>query len=268
MKSFALASLVTLGVFGSGLAPSVLRADETSVDPFADNPPFFSHDSSLQVRVSVEFIGLSHEKMNELLFEAPPGASDAALRKTVAGLVKTGEAELVETMLCLAPNGSRATAESVKEFVYPSEYEPGEIPNAILLENAGDTETSGPPPALRRNDYATGPTPTAFEARNLGSMLEIEPKVVTGGERVHLSLAPEIVHHVGNQIWAEWKGHYGDSPVQMPTFYRLSVNTTVILTAGEPLLLAALTPMTGDGSPDFSRKLMVFVRADVIAPQR
>jgi hypothetical protein len=69
-------------------------------------------------------------------------------------------------------------------------------------------------------------------------------------------------------VWAEWKGDHGNSPIQMPTFYSLRVNTSVVLADKKPILLGALSPKNQDGKVDFTRKLMVFVKADIITTGR
>ena len=81
---------------------------------------------------------------------------------------------------------------------------------------------------------------------------------------IDLRFAPEIVYHVGNTVWAEWKDQYGSCPVQMPTMYTLKLNTGVTLAAGQYCLVAAVSPKSKEGFPDFTRKLMVFVKADVL----
>ena len=139
-----------------------------------------------------------------------------------------------------------------------------ELPNEVHIKDKKKADFPEGP----RRDLATGPMPTAFDTRNLGSTLEIEPTVSSDGKIIDLRLVPEIVYHVGNQVWTEWKGEHGNSPVQMPTFYALRVNTAVTLDDGKYLLAAALSPKNKEGSTDFTRKLMVFVKADVIATGR
>lgn len=217
-------------------------------------------DLPKQVRVQVEFIDVSHEQLTELMFGSKPPASDAELREQAGQLVKEGKATMLETLLCTARSGQKATTESVEEFIYPTEYEPAELPKEIHFKDKEDAEEA----KVTRRDFATGPTPTAFDTRNLGSTLEIEPTLSENNKLIDLRFTPEIVYHVGNRIWAEWKGAHGNAPVQMPTFYALRVNTSVVLADGQPLLVAALSPKNQDGFPDFTRKLMVFVRADVI----
>jgi hypothetical protein len=213
-----------------------------------------------QVRVQVEFIELSHEQLTELMFGPEPPAKDGELRKQVAQLIKDGKASVLETLLCTAKSGQKATSESIEEFIYPTEYEPAELPQTVHVKDVEDEAT--------RRDLATGPTPTAFDTRNLGSTLEIEPTLSENGKLIDLRLVPEIVYHVGNRVWAEWKGTYGNSPIQMPTIYALRVNTAVTLADGKPMLVAALSPKNKDGVADFTRKLMVFVKADVITTGR
>lgn len=115
---------------------------------------------------------------------------------------------------------------------------------------------------------AIGPIPTSFEPRNVGSSFEIEPTLGYDNKIIDLRFAPEITYHVGNRVWAEWKGEHGNSPIQMPTFYVLRLSTSVTLADGQPMFVAALSPKKQDGTVDYTRKLMVFVKADVITVGR
>ena len=217
-----------------------------------------------QVRVQVEFIDVSHEQLTELMFGPKVPANDGELRQQVAQLIKDGKATILETLLCTSRSGQKATSESVEEFIYPTEYEPAELPNTVHIKD----KEEGDQPTGPRRDLATGPTPTAFDTRNIGSTLKIEPTLGSDGKLIDLRLVPEIVYHVGNRVWAEWKGEHGNSPIQMPTFYSLRINTGLFLTDGKTMLAAALSPKNQNGVADFTRKLMVFVKADVVTAGR
>lgn len=236
------------------------QTSTAEVDPFQDQIAA----TAQQIRVQVEFIDVSHEQFTELMFGPKPPAGDGELRQQVAQLIKDGKATVMETLLCTTRSGQKATTESVEEFIYPTEYEPATLPTNIP---AKDEEVLGKVSG-KRPDPATGPTPTAFDTRNVGSTLEIEPKLSNDHKTIDLRFIPEIVYHVGNEVWAEWKGEHGNSPVQMPTFYTLRLNTAVTLTEGHFMLAAALSPKSKEGIPDLTRKLMVFVKADVIATGR
>jgi hypothetical protein len=212
-----------------------------------------------QIRVQVEFVDVSHEQLTELMFGAKPAANDTELRQQVAQLVKDGKAKIMETLLCTGRSGQKSTTESIEEFIYPTEYEPAEI----LPEQPTEGKEKQEPTKAALPD-AVGPTPTAFETRNLGSTLEIEPTASEDGKRIDLRFVPEIVYHVGNETWAEWKDEHGSCPIQMPTMYTIRLNTAVSLANGMPLMVGALTPKNEKGLPDHTRKLMVFVKADVL----
>ena len=227
--------------------------------------PLGEHDNlPKQIRVHVEFIDVSHEQLTELMFGEKPPANDVELRKQAGQLVKDGKATILETLLCTAKSGQKATSESIEEIIYPTEYEPAQLPDDPDSKDKEEAEKA----KATRLDSAVGPTPTAFATRNIGSTLEIEPTLGEDNKTIDLRFVPEMVYHVGNQIWAEWKGEHGNSPIQMPTFYCVRLNTSVTLSDGKPMFVAALSPKKQDGTPDFNRKLMVFVRADVITTGR
>lgn len=262
MKTSLFAVISALGI---ALAPFArIHAEEPApdgVDPFVAAGSFV--ESNRMIRVQVEFIDVSHEQLTELMFGEKVAANDGEIRKQVAQLVKDGKASIIETMLCVTNNGQKATTESIEEFIYPTEYEPAN--GGANLDSFFKKKDDEKP--LEWKDIiasAVGPTPTAFETRNTGSTMEIEPTASADNKTVHLSIVPEMVHHVGNQVWAEWKDEHGSVPVQMPTFYTLRINSKITLTPGNYLLLAALSPKDKNGHPDYTRKLMVFVKADLV----
>lgn len=225
-----------------------------TVDPFTEAP------AEPQVRVQVEFIELSHQDLTDLMFGEKMTASDNELRKQLTQLIKDKKASVRETLLCTTRNGDKATTESVEEIIYPTEYDPAEIATPASGEKKKD-----PTPAIIALD-ALGPLPTAFETRNVGPTLEIEPTVSEDGKWIDLRFVAEIVEYSGNTIWVEWKGKHGNTPIQMPDFYTMRINTSVILAKGQATLIGVLSPKDKNGAIDPSRKLMAFVKADIVAP--
>lgn len=214
------------------------------------------------VRTQVEYIEMSLEQMTELMQDEAATQNDTALRKRVAEWVKSKKAKIIETQMVIARSGEKATSESIREYIYPTEYEPSEIPNEVHLHNEdGDSK-------VPNKEIATGPTPTAFETRNLGATLEVEPTLTDDNLYIDLRLAPEIVYHVENMKWATWKDKHGQSDIMMPIMYSLRVNTALTLANGRPSLVAALSPKDEKGVTDFSRKVLVFVQCDIIVVGR
>jgi hypothetical protein len=259
MKKIVLHGIVAACFWFIPFTPTHAQTGTPEFDPLGEH-----NDLPKQIRCQVEFIDVAHEQLTELMFGEKPPANDVELRKQAGQLVKDGKATILETLLCTAKSGQKATSESIEEIVYPTEYEPAQLPEE---PDSKDKEGADKTKAARL-DSAIGPTPTAFATRNLGSTLEIEPTLGVDNKTIDLRFIPEIVYHVGNQIWAEWKGEHGNSPIQMPTFYCVRLNSAVTLADGKPMFVASLTPKKQDGTPDCTRKLMVFVRADVITTGR
>lgn len=231
---------------GSGIDP---------FDPDLDRPKY--------VQVQVEFVEMSHLKLTELLFLSDPASSDASpLRKQVVELVKKGEAEVLETMMVVSRSGEKATSEGIREFIYPTEYEPPEIPSKITIP--GKPDELSPEKLKLMWMMRTPATPTAFETRNLGSTLEVAPTIGVNDKYVDLQLAPEIVWHTGNTVWVETKDGLGNvSRIEMPQMYKLSVNTAITCLDNQYNLIAVLSPKDQEGVTDMTRKVMVFVKCDI-----
>ncbi|NWK55794.1 hypothetical protein HW115_09245 [Verrucomicrobiaceae bacterium N1E253] len=210
------------------------------------------------IRTQVEYIEMSLEQMTALLADPAATKTDTILRQRINELIKQEKAEIIDTQMVISRSGEKSTSESIREFIYPTEYEPPELPNKIHLHTQdGKTE-------IPNKELATGPTPTAFETRNLGSTLEVEPTLSENKQYVDLRFAPELVYHVENVKWATWKDKHGEADIQMPIMYTLRVNTAVSVYNHRPCLVAALSPKDDKGITDRSRKVLVFVRCDVV----
>ena len=218
------------------------------------------NDIDAQIRVQVEYIEVSQDQFTELMFGDKPAKNDLELRKQLGKMIKDGKAKVVENLLCTTTTGQKATTESIEEYIYPTEYDPADF-FPIPKPDADDTKTTAP-----IDVEAAGPNPTAFETRNLGPTLEILPSLSEKDGEIRLRIVSEIVVHVGDVIWGEWKDKRGENPIKMPTFYTLRFNCAVRLMNGKPMLANALTPMNDKGKSDFSRKVLTFVRATVIEP--
>jgi hypothetical protein len=61
-------------------------------------------------------------------------------------------------------------------------------------------------------------------------------------------------------LMAKW----GDASIRRPTFETLRTNTSITMEHNKFGFAGLLTPHKEDGGRDFSRKIMVFVRTDVM----
>jgi len=108
---------------------------------------------------------------------------------------KTG-ADVMAKPSTIARSGERAKIEIIREFIYPTEYEPPELPNSIGSSSLIDLETG----EIATSTPATPITPahpTAFETRNVGVTLEVEPTVGPNKQFIELTLQPQLVEFQG-----------------------------------------------------------------------
>jgi hypothetical protein len=244
------------------VAPLTPEGEEVAVDPF--DPETFDGSLPALIQVQVEFIEMPHELLTDLLFMKRPTRSEATeLRREVQALVKKGDAKVLETQIVTGRSGEKSLAESIREQIYPTEAEPSSIPNAVTVPDKPEGLSAENIKALAA--LVGSPTPTSFEVRNVGSTLEIEPTVGADGKFIDLRFAPELLWHHGNTTWQERKDVLGNiSKIEVPDFYTVRLSTSLTLTPGAYALAGVVTPRSGSGAADLARKVMVFVKADVL----
>lgn len=91
--------------------------------------------------------------------------------------------------------GQLAKIEQVREFIYPTEYDPPEIPNSFGVVQVGNTQIT----FLDQDPVfpATPATPTAFETRKLGKSIEVEPTVAADNKTISLNVLMDFTDFSG-----------------------------------------------------------------------
>lgn len=145
--------------------------------------------------------------------------SDGQVQLIMRGLAQKKGTDLMTAPSITARSGEKALIEIIREFIYPTEYEPPELPNSIGGGGgAGDLGLGGNAGIFP----VTPATPTSFETRNTGVTLEIEPTIGGNDFVIDLRFAPDIVEFEGFV-------NYG-SPIQSPATDFLGNPTTVTIT--------------------------------------
>lgn len=236
------------------LLPLAGVASVDDFDPFAPIPP---PGPPRMIRVQVEFVEVAHADCTEWMMDNQITADATALRMKLGGRVEQDLAKVVETMMVVVQSGKKASCDSSREFIYPTEYTPPSLP------------CGGPTPLpedeVLRNRLRIPPTPTAFETRNLGSYLEVAPTLAEDEKTIALELAPGLVIPVGYSVYSDFTTA-GQLRFQhrQPVFITQRVNMELTCRSGSYVLVTVLTPSDADGQLDPSRKTMVFVRCDVV----
>ena len=177
-----------------------------------------------------------------------------ALHDKAVALSKDGQAKLMETCVVVCRSGQKATLESTREEIYPTEYTPPELP-------CGGTTTS-----RLTSDTPVNPlfrTPTAFDTRNTGVSFEVESSL-SPNSIVELRLSSEIVTPRRLETWMEHVDQWGDGSIRMPIYESWKVKSSLRVESGKFELVSALTPKANAPVPAVSRKVLVFVRADLL----
>lgn len=94
--------------------------------------------------------------------------------------------------------GQLAKIDQVREFIYPTEYDPPEIPNQIGIDSIIDLGGGvGPISGGGSSFPATPATPTAFETRKLGKSIEVEPTVAADNKTISLNVLMDFTEFSG-----------------------------------------------------------------------
>ena len=91
-------------------------------------------------------------------------------------------------------SGIKATIKVIREFPYPTEFTPPQVPPPASAQQNGGQGAAG---IVVTSGLVTPSTPSAFEKRDLGVSLEVEPQVGADNYTIDLSLSPEVVEFDG-----------------------------------------------------------------------
>ena len=201
-----------------------------SIDSFLNNPNRGSQDTAIAPGI-MSLTGLF---------------TDGQVQMIMRGLSQKKGSDIMTAPSIVARSGEKATIEIIREFIYPTEYEPPELPSS--------TGGGGNGTVVQSNIFPVTPaTPTAFETRNTGVTLEVEPTLGDDGYTIDLSFAPEIVDfegfiNYGSPIQSSATDALGnpvtititENRIEMPVFSMRKVNTGLTIYDGHTVAVGGL----------------------------
>ncbi len=265
-------------------------------------------------------LAISQNAIDALLFGIAGNSALAPATAAVAGVFTDPQFQVVIRALnqkkgvdlLSAPrvttkSGQRAVIEIIREFRYPTEFDPPQIPQNFGNQNGGTTfiPTGGglnPLVGQQQESFPVTPTtPTAFETRNTGVTLEVEPVVGPDNYTIDLNLVPQVVEfegfiNYGSPIQTTSTNALGQSitnvitpnVINQPIFSTRKVTTSVSIFDGQTVVLGGLMredvqkvedkiPLLGDipligrlfrsnVDQHLKRNLVIFVSARLINP--
>lgn len=225
--------------------------------------------------------------------------TDPQFGVVIRALAQRKGVDLMSAPSVTTKGGQRATIEVIREFIYPTEFDPPQIPTNVGATTGGAGGGTGSIPV-------TPTTPTAFEMRPIGVRMEVDPVIGADGFTIDLNLAPEVTEfdgfiNYGNPIFQVNSssvvagvlipaGRVELTPniINQPIFSTRKVQTAVTVWDGQTVALGGLIredvqdvedkiPVLGDlpfvgrlfrstAEDHFKRNLMIFVTARIIDP--
>jgi general secretion pathway protein D len=297
-------------VFGSGGTSGTSPATSAGDFPFVgpDGQPIGQNPVTAGNRSGN--LAISANAIDALLFPTMGASSVAPAVFGLAGVFTNPQFQVVIRALnqkkgvdlLSAPrlttkSGQRAVIEVVREFRYPTQFQPPQIPQTVGSTSGTVGGTTTVP--------ITPTTPTAFETRNTGVTLEVEPVVGPDGITIDLNLVPQVVEfegfvNYGSPILAPPAVNpitgtlltsatvLTPNVINQPIFSSRKVTTSVSVWDGQTVVLGGLiredvqktedrTPIIGDiplvgrlfrtnTDQHIKRNLIIFVTARLVNP--
>lgn len=226
--------------------------------------------------------------------------TDPQFQVVIRALNQRKGVDLMSAPSVTTKSGQRASVEVVREFMYPTEFDPPQIPQQfggiggnVSLNGGGGGQAGSFP--------VTPTTPTAFEMKPVGVRMEVDPVVGPDGYSIDLNLAPEVNEfegfiNYGSPIQTASSDALGnpttlvltENRIPQPVFSTRKVQTAVTVWDGQTVAMGGLiredvqdvedkVPLLGDipfigrlfqtkAEDHFKRNLMIFVTAKLIDP--
>lgn len=204
-------------------------------------------------------------------------------------------------------NGDRATIKIVREFIYPTEFEPPQLPqnvgnNGGNWDNGNNDNNEGGGGQGNVQAFPVTPaTPMAFEMKEVGVKLEVEPKAEMTDFIIDMQFEPEIIEfegfvNYGSPIQTAGLDGEGnpitltltENRMEQPIFSSRSVKTSLVIYDGHTVAIGGLitesvqtvedkVPIFGDlplvgrffrsnADNHLKKNLMIFVTGQIIDP--
>lgn len=194
--------------------------------------------------------------------------TDPQIEVILRNLNNTKGVDLASVPSIVTKSGQKASVRVVREFPYPTEFDPPQIPQNVGGGGASLT-LIGPTGNIISNQNVSSSgapvvpsTPTAFERKELGVILEVEPNISSDGRTVEVALSPNVIdfegfidygeditNSVGTRVETFLNGilsvsnppsYVQKNDILQPVFKRTSANTTVNIYDGSTVVFAGL----------------------------
>ncbi len=286
-------------IVGAGGAPVPLNQANNFPFPTTNQFPVTSGNRSGDFAISANaldalLLGTGAPAIAPGIFGLAGVMTNPQFQVVIRALNQKKGIDLLSAPRVTTKSGQRAVIEIVREFRYATQFTPPQVPS--ITGGGGGTGTVS-------ISVVTPTTPTAFETRNTGVTLEVEPVVGPDGVTIDLNLVPQVVEFEGFVNYGS--PIFGINPsiltnalnsqvlltqnvINQPIFSTRKVTTSVSVYDGSTVVLGGLmredvqktedrTPIIGDipivgrlfrtnVDQHIKRNLVIFVTAHLVTP--
>src|SRR5437667_5570281 len=286
-------------IVGAGGAPVPLNQANNFPFPTTNQFPVTSGNRSGDFAISANaldalLLGTGAPAVAPGIFGLAGVMTNPQFQVVIRALNQKKGIDLLSAPRVTTKSGQRAVIEIVREFRYATQFTPPQVPN--ITGGGGGTGTVS-------ISVVTPTTPTAFETRNTGVTLEVEPVVGPDGVTIDLNLVLQVVEFEGFVNYGSLI--FGINPsiltnalnsqvlltqnvINQPIFSTRKVTTSVSVYDGSTVVLGGLmredvqktedrTPIIGDiplvgqlfrtnVDQHVKRNLVIFVTAHLVTP--
>ncbi|PYL80219.1 MAG: type II and III secretion system protein, partial [Verrucomicrobia bacterium] len=180
-------------IVGAGGAPVPLNQANNFPFPTTNQFPVTSGNRSGDFAISANaldalLLGTGAPAVAPGIFGLAGVMTNPQFQVVIRALNQKKGIDLLSAPRVTTKSGQRAVIEIVREFRYATQFTPPQVPN--ITGGGGGTGTVS-------ISVVTPTTPTAFETRNTGVTLEVEPVVGPDGVTIDLNLVPQVVEFEG-----------------------------------------------------------------------
>jgi general secretion pathway protein D len=223
---------------------------------------------------------------------------NTAIQLLMRGLDQKKAGDVLATPSITTRSGQAASITMVREFIYPTEYEPPEVPPTNTI-NVPTFDALGNPTGFQ-TIVVTPPIipafPSAYETRDTGIFLEVLPTADANRRYIDVSLKPVMTDfdgfvNFGTPINFIANGQtivLAENAILMPVFSVKKVDTSMVIADGATIVVGGLlkessstvndkTPILGDlpflgrlfqnnGVKSHSTAILFFVNVELVDP--
>lgn len=198
------------------------------------------------------------------------GHNDQAFYDVLVAATSEKKAKQEKLIVLRTSSGQLASSAQSSELIFPTEFNPPELPNQVGIPlNLNTTDQEGKPKSPDLSEVNTGiasifpstpATPSAFHTYNTGDTFEIEANMDPSGNTIDLRFSYTYNRLLGMDVWGQ-----GLSEAPMPRISHQNQTTSLSVKNGIPILVGTVTPALEAQDPDAPERVwFAFLTTTVI----